>query len=114
MILNGARDFAAVLEERKPPEVLDAEWRPAEPEGIPLELMDHPQNVRGEQQQRARTWARMKRKIFSGLCGVSFLVLLGFTGSMDQGGDLGTGMAGMAASLGGMILFGTLAGIIEW
>lgn len=114
-MLNGARDFAAVLEERKPLlEVLDAEWRPAEPEGIPLELMAHPQNVRGEQQQKARTWARMKRKIFAGLCGVSFLVLLGFTGSMDQGRDLVTGAAGMAASLGGMILFGTLAGIIEW
>ena len=83
------------------PGVLDAEWRPV---GMPLRLRDHPRNVRAEAQQR----------VCSGLMGLSFLLLIGFTGGVEQGGHLVAGAIGMGLSLAGFALFGTLAGIVQW
>ena len=46
--------------------------------------------------------------------GLSFLLLIGFTGGVEQGGDLVAGAIGMGLSLAGFALFGTLAGIVQW
>ena len=67
------------------PGVLDAEWRPV---GMPLRLRDHPRNVRAEAQQRARARRKIFQRVCSGLMGLSFLLLIGFTGGVEQGGHL--------------------------
>ena len=46
--------------------------------------------------------------------GLSFLLLIGFTGGVERGGDLVAGAIGMGLSLAGFALFGTLAGIVQW
>ena len=85
------------------PGVLDAEWRPV---GMPLRLRDHPRNVRARR--------KIFQRVCSGLMGLSFLLLIGFTGGVEQGGHLVAGAIGMGLSLAGFALFGTLAGIVQW
>ncbi|WP_368241554.1 hypothetical protein [Intestinimonas butyriciproducens] len=93
------------------PGVLDAEWRAV---GTPLRLRDHPRNVRAEVQQRTRARRKIFQRVCSCLMGLSFLLLIGFTGGVERGGDLVAGAIGMGLSLAGFALFGTLAGIVQW
>ena len=67
-----------------------------------------------EVQQRTRARRKIFQRVCSGLMGLSFLLLIGFTGGVEQGGHLVAGAIGMGLSLAGFALFGTLAGIIQW
>lgn len=101
---NAVREIETVDTKRCPPEL----------EGVSLDLVSRPRNVRAEAQRRARARRRTQVKVYSALCWLSLLEFFGVAGGLDCGGPLLPGIIGMVVSLGWFVLFGTLAGIIEW